>query len=101
MSSIIYYWRSGFGIFLWSSILTGFFISISVISSVVVSPDQSYIAATNPDSDSITIINTQSLKVKSEVRVGDDPRNLSFTPDSKNLVVSNHGNITISIVDID
>ena len=70
-------------------------------SSVVVSPDQSYIAATNPDSDSITIINTQSLKVKSEVRVGDDPRNLSFTPDSKNLVVSNHGNNTLSIVDID
>lgn len=70
-------------------------------SSVVVSPDQSYIAVTNPDSDSITIINTQSLKVKSEVRVGDDPRNLSFTPDSKNLVVSNHGNNTLSIVDID
>ena len=70
-------------------------------SSVVVSPDQAYIAATNPDSDSITIVNAQSLKVKSEVGVGDDPRTLSFTPDSKNLVVSNHGYNTISIVDID
>ena len=70
-------------------------------SSVVVSPDQAYIAATNPDSDSITIINAQSLKVKSEVDVGDDPRTLSFTPDSKNLVVSNHGYNTISIVDVD
>ena len=70
-------------------------------SSVVVSPDQAYIAATNPDSDSITIVNAQSLKVKSEVGVGDDPRTLSFTPDSKNLVVSNHGYNTISIVDIE
>ncbi len=70
-------------------------------SSVVVSPDQSYIAATNPDSNSITIINTQSLKVKSEIKVGDAPRTLSFTPDSKNIVVSNQGYNTISIVDID
>ena len=70
-------------------------------SSIVVSPDDVYIAATNPDSDSITIVNAQSLKVKAEIDVGDDPRTLSFTPDSKNLVVSNHGSDTISIVNIE
>ena len=69
-------------------------------SSVVVSPDGVYIATANPDSDSITIIYAQSLKVKAEIDVGDDPRTVTFMPDSQKLLVSNHGLDTISVVDI-
>ena len=65
-------------------------------SPVAVSPDGRLVAAVNPDSDSITLIDTTSLSVLSEIPVGDDPRTLSFTPDSKQVVVANYGSDTIS-----
>ncbi len=70
-------------------------------STLAVSPNGKFVAAVNPDSDSVTLVDTASLSVLSEIPVGDDPRTLSFTPDSKQVVVANHGSATISKFDLD
>ena len=67
-------------------------------SAVAVSPDGSIVAAVNPDSDSITLVDAITLDVLQEVPVGDDPRTLVFTPDSKLVLVANHGSASVSIV---
>ena len=70
-------------------------------SFVAVSPDGSIVAAINPDSDSVTLVDAVTLAVKAEVPVGDDPRTLCFTPDSKKIVVSNWGSASISVISLD
>lgn len=70
-------------------------------SPVAVSPNGRFVAAVNPDSDSITVINAHTLEVLAEIPVGDDPRSISITPDSKQGVVTNHGSAIMSVVDFD
>jgi YVTN family beta-propeller protein len=70
-------------------------------SFVAVSPDGNVVAAINPDSGSVTLVDAVNLAVKAEVPVGDDPRTLCFTPDSKKIVVSNWGSASISVISID
>ncbi len=70
-------------------------------SSVAVSPDGRLVAAVNPDSGSITLVDTATLVVKAEIPVGDDPRTLCFTSDSAKVLVSNHGSANISVVSLD
>ncbi|MCH7892458.1 MAG: YncE family protein, partial [Gemmatimonadetes bacterium] len=67
-------------------------------SAVAVSPDGAIVAAVNPDSDSITLVDAVTLEVLQELPVGDDPRTLVFTPDSQLVLVANHGSATVSIV---
>lgn len=57
-------------------------------------------AAVNPDSDTITLVNALTLEVIDEVGVGDDPRTLSFTPDSRSLIVANRGSANLTMLDI-
>jgi len=68
-------------------------------SAVSVSPDGLIVAAVNPDSDSVTLVDALTLDVIDEFLVGDDPRTLSFTPDSKSLLVANRGSGTISVLE--
>ena len=69
-------------------------------SALAVSSNGKFIAAVNPDSDSITLIDAISSGVLDEIPVGDDPRTLSFTPDSEKILVANNGSSSISVVDI-
>lgn len=69
-------------------------------SAITVSSDGTLVASVNPDSDTITLIDALLLKVVAEIAVGDDPRTVSFTPDSQQLLVTNHASNTISVVDI-
>jgi YVTN family beta-propeller protein len=57
------------------------------------------LAAANPDSDSITLVDPATLNVRAEIGVGDDPRTVSFTPDGARLLVANHGAGTVTVVD--
>lgn len=68
-------------------------------SAVAVSPDGLIVAAVNPDSDSVTLVDAFTLDVIDELLVGDDPRTLSFTPDSKSLLVANRGSGNISVLE--
>lgn len=69
-------------------------------AAVAVSPDGRLVVAVNPDSDSITLVDAITLEVVAEIPVGDDPRTLSLTPDSKMALVANHGSATLSTVDL-
>lgn len=52
----------------------------------------------NPDSDSITIIDSETLLVQAEIPVGNDPRAVAI---NKNLAfVTNHGSDSISVIDL-
>ena len=70
-------------------------------SGVVVSPDGALVAAVNPDSDSITIVDALGLGVVREITVGDDPRTLAFTPDSRLVLVANRGSANLSVVAVE
>ena len=69
-------------------------------SAITISSDGTLAASVNPDSDTITLVDALLLKVVAEITVGDDPRTVSFTHDSQQLLVANHGSDTISVVDI-
>lgn len=69
-------------------------------AAVAVSPDGRLVVAVNPDSDSITLVDAITLAVLAEIPVGDNPRTLSLTPDSKKALVANHGSATLSKVDL-
>ena len=70
-------------------------------SFVAVSPDGNFVAAINPDSGSVTLVDAANLTIKAEIFVGEDPRTLCFTPDSKKIVVSNWGSSSISVISLD
>ena len=69
-------------------------------AAVAVSPDGRIVVAVNPDSDSITLVDTITLTVLAEIPVGDNPRTVSLTPDSKTALVANQDSMTISKVDL-
>ena len=69
-------------------------------SAVAISSNGRLVASVNPDSNTITLVDAISLQVIAEIDVGDDPRTLTFTPDSQKLLIVNHGSDTISVVDI-
>ena len=69
-------------------------------SAVAVSLDGKLVAAVNPDSNSVTVVDTDTLEVLAEIPVGDDPRTLVITPDSQRAVVANNSSATVSLVDL-
>ena len=69
-------------------------------SAVVVSADGTLVIAVNPDSDSVTIVDTMSLEVIREVSVGRDPRTVAFGPGGSAAFVANHGSGTVTRIDL-
>ncbi|MBT4074246.1 MAG: beta-propeller fold lactonase family protein [Chloroflexi bacterium] len=69
-------------------------------SAVAVTPDGRLLVAVNPDSDSVTIVDAETSAVLAEVGVGDDPRTLAITPDGSHALVANHGDRTVSAVNL-
>src|SRR5689334_21361318 len=50
-------------------------------AAVAVDASGTRLAAVNPDSGSVTLVDLPGLAVRAEVSVGTDPRTLAFTPD--------------------
>lgn len=69
-------------------------------TALSLSPDGHFLAAVNPDSDSITLVDPASLAIIAEVGVGDDPRTVAFTRDSALALSANRGAGTVSWVDL-
>ena len=74
--------------------------SATAASAVAVSPDGRLVAAVNPDSDSITLVDATTLTVLAEIPVGSDPRTLAITSDSQYAVVTNFRAATVSLIDL-
>ena len=74
-------------------------------SAVALSPDESFAAITNSHSDTVSILNTSTLK-KTDVKiptwpestVGSQPDALAFSPDGRRLYVACAGNNAIAIL---
>jgi YVTN family beta-propeller protein len=69
-------------------------------SAVALTPDGRLVMAVNPDSDSVSIVDTGSLQLLAEVAVGDDPRTLAVTPSGTHAVVANHAGASVSAIDL-
>jgi YVTN family beta-propeller protein len=54
--------------------------------------------AVSPDSNSVTLIDTDSLSILAEIMVGEDPRAVTIKNDQ--AFITNHGSDTISIIDL-
>jgi YVTN family beta-propeller protein len=70
-------------------------------SFIATSRDGNFVVAVNPDSDSITLLDAITLELLAEVSVGDNPKTVAITPDSKNAIVANYDSGTVSIIDLD
>jgi YVTN family beta-propeller protein len=68
---------------------------------ISVSSDGSQLLATNPDSDSVAVVDTASYDLIAEIPVGTSPDHLALSPDGKRAFISNRGSDDISIVDLD
>jgi YVTN family beta-propeller protein len=78
---------------------------VAPVSAAAVAVDASgaHLAAVNPDSGSITLIDHPSQGLQAagrEVPVGADPRTVSFTPDGVWVLVTNYGSGTVSFVSV-
>jgi YVTN family beta-propeller protein len=74
-------------------------VSVSA-AAVAVDARGATLAAVNPDSASVTLLELPSLGLRAEVPVGADPRTLSFTPDGTRLLVANYGGDNVSIISV-
>lgn len=69
-------------------------------SSITLTPDGAILLVANPDSNSLTLVETTSRKVLAEMDVGIDPRSVAVSPDGSTGYVANQGSDTLSVVDI-
>jgi YVTN family beta-propeller protein len=69
-------------------------------SVIALTPSGDTLLVVNPDSNSLTFIDTSDQSVIGELTVGSDPRSLAISPDADKALVANQGSDTISIIDI-
>jgi len=70
-------------------------------SAIAISADGTWLAAANPDSGSVSLVTLPGLELTREIKVGPDPRTITFGADSKLLYVSNFGGNSITVVDVE
>jgi len=70
-------------------------------SAIAISPDGAWLAAANPDSGSVSLVSLPGLEVTREIKVGPDPRTLTFDADSKHLYVASFGGSSVTVVDVE
>jgi YVTN family beta-propeller protein len=63
--------------------------------------DGSLLLTANPDSNSVTVVQTDSLSVLAELPVGGDPRTVAVTEDSERAVVANRAAGSMSLIDLE
>ena len=69
-------------------------------NTIALAGDGRTMAAANMINDSMTILIPAFDRVVAEVPVGKDPRAVAITPDSTRALVSNHGDGTLSVVNM-
>jgi YVTN family beta-propeller protein len=61
------------------------------VGDMVANPDLPYVYATIPATDSLAIINSQTLAIAATVQLGISPRGIAVSPDGSKLYISNSG----------
>jgi YVTN family beta-propeller protein len=68
---------------------------------IAITPDGATLLVVNPDSNSLTLVDTASRMVIKEIAVGIDPRSVAVHPNGETVFVANQGSNTLSVVDLD
>jgi YVTN family beta-propeller protein len=68
-------------------------------AGVVLTPDGSTLFVANPDSGSVSALDTRTLEKTAEVPVGEDPRGLALSRDGRYLFVTCQGVGTLTVLD--
>ncbi len=67
--------------------------------SVSITSDSSTVFVVNPDSGSVSSLDTRTDEKIGEAFVGEDPRSLSLSPDGRQLYVTSQGSSTLTLLD--
>jgi YVTN family beta-propeller protein len=69
-------------------------------SSIAVTPDGATLLVVNPDSNSLTLLDTGTLRATAEIEVGLDPRTVSVDAWGRLAATANRKSGTISVIDL-
>ncbi len=69
-------------------------------SAIGITPDGNTILSVNPDSNSLSFIDTTTLELVEEIIVGQNPRSVAVSPTAELAAVANFGSDTISVIDL-
>ena len=69
-------------------------------SAIAITPDGMTLVVVNPDSNSVSLVDTAGRSLIIELAVGVDPRSVAISPDGKIAYIANQGSDTLSVVDI-
>jgi YVTN family beta-propeller protein len=69
-------------------------------SPIAVAPDGRLLLTVNPDSNSISLIDTVSRRLLAEIPVGPNPQTVSVDPSGGRAYITNRDDATLSIVDL-
>ena len=72
----------------------------NVSTSITLSSDGRLLLIANPDSNSVSLLDTITNQVINEIPVGIEPRSVAISPSDKYVYVSNQGSDDISIIDL-
>jgi len=69
-------------------------------SAVAITPDGGLLLVVNPDSNSLSLVDTLSLTPLAEITVGMDPRSVEIALDGNTAYVANQGSDSLTLVDL-
>jgi YVTN family beta-propeller protein len=67
---------------------------------VNVTPDGKFVFATDFSIGEVSVLSTATNQIVANVKVGDEPNESAFTPDSRHAFVTNQGDTTVSVISI-
>ncbi len=70
-------------------------------SNTLVALSGERVATANMLTNSVTLIDVRLNEILVEIPVGDDPRSIDVTPDGTRLLVTNHGDNSLFVIDIE
>ena len=74
--------------------------SASSSSSLALTPDGGTLLVVNPDSYSLTFVDTSTRMPVAELEVGSDPRTVALSQDGTRAYVANRGGASVSTIDL-
>jgi YVTN family beta-propeller protein len=69
-------------------------------STIAITPDGATILVVNPDSNSVSLVDTSTLTVIDEIKVGVDPRSVAVAADGQVAYVANQSSGDLSVINL-